>query len=98
MRDYEAARQAFWTRFHSGYYLDESYLSPSSKNDFQGAVARFEGRTGRKLDYIMLTDLKTSPGKTLRRLLPTVSARYELAGDSEPIVAIYRLKKQDAHR
>ncbi len=92
VRDYEAGRFAFWTRFRPGYYFDEDYRTPSSVSDFEGALRRFENRTGRKLDYIVLTDMTASPQQSLQRLLPSLASRYELITVNSPAVAVYRIR------
>jgi len=91
VRDYEAGRKAFWTHFRPGYFLDENYLAPSSLRDFEGALERFEARTGKRLDYIVLTDMKATPGDSLRRELPVRWTDYELAEVSQPpsIAAVF---------
>ncbi|MDQ2842653.1 MAG: hypothetical protein M3Y72_16750 [Acidobacteriota bacterium] len=92
VRDYEAGRQAFWTSFRPGYFLDQSYLSPATQSDFEGAVKTFENTTGKKLDYIVLLNMKTTPEQSLRALLPATWSRYEQAGIDGPVVAFYRLR------
>ncbi|MDQ2842802.1 MAG: hypothetical protein M3Y72_17535 [Acidobacteriota bacterium] len=92
VRDYEAGRFAFWTRFRPGYYFDEDYRAPSSLADFEGALERFESRTGRELDYIVLTDMKASPQESLQALLPSLANRYRLVSVSSPAVAVYRIR------
>ncbi|HEX4165305.1 MAG TPA: hypothetical protein VHZ55_07515 [Bryobacteraceae bacterium] len=89
--DYEAARKAFWTRFRPGYYLDESYLKPASHTDFEAALARFEQRTGKKLDYILITDNKLAPKTALERVLPTQSHEYRLIATGPPNIALFEL-------
>ncbi len=91
LRDYEAGRNAFWTRFRPGYFLDENYLAPATQHDFEKAVEVFERQTGKSVDYIMLTGLRASPQQTLHRILPKLANRYELMGAHTPIVAIYHL-------
>ena len=92
VRDYEAGRFAFWTRFRPGYYFDEDYRTLSSLSDFEGAVRRFENRTGRKLDYIVLTDMKAPPQESLQALLPSLANRYQLVAVNSPAVAVYRAR------
>ncbi len=92
LRDYEAGRNAFWTRFRPGYFLDENYLAAATRSNFEKAVETFESQTGKNVDYIMLTDLKAPADQTLRSILPKLASRYELVGAHQPIVAIYHLK------
>ena len=92
VRDYEAGRHAFWTRFRPGYFLDENYLVLSSQKDFEGALRRFETRTGKKLSFIVLTNLKDSPGRTLQQVLPTLWPEYQEMGASNAGIAIFARK------
>jgi len=92
VRDYEAGRNAFWTRFRPGYFLDENYLVLSSRKDFEGALGRFETRTGKKLNFIILTDMKNSPEKTLQQVLPSLWSQYKIVGVSNTGTAIFARK------
>lgn len=90
VRDYEAGRFAFWTRFRPGYSLDEDYIHPASLRDFESALERFEQRTGRHVDYIVLTQFTGSSGAVLRRELPRRYREYQLVSERIPLMAIYR--------
>ena len=88
--DYEAGRKAFWTRFKTGYYLDEDFLRPASHANFEAALDRFEKRTGKKLDYLLITSSNSSPGTLLRRLLPTEWNEYKLVGTGPYNIALFQ--------
>jgi hypothetical protein len=90
VRDYEAGRNAFWTRFKPGYYLDENYLALAALKNFEGALKRFEMRTGRSVDYLLLTNLKSSPRKSLEKLLPTLAGEYTLLNAHPPAAALFK--------
>lgn len=93
VRDYEAGRYAFWTRFRPGYFLDEDYMALSSRRDFEGALNRFESRTGKKVDFIFLTDLKISPDESMKKILPARWDQYELLRASEKdAMALFKRK------
>jgi hypothetical protein len=70
LNDYEAARTAFWTRFRPGYYIDEDDRHLSTVADLEGALTRFEARTGQSPDYLVVIDPDLSPQQALRRVLP----------------------------
>jgi hypothetical protein len=90
VRDYEAGRYAFWTRFRPGYFLDENYIRVSSQRDFEGALNRFEQRTGKHIDFLVLTEMTKPPDATLRSVLPARWKEYQLVRAAPPAVAIYR--------
>jgi hypothetical protein len=92
VRDYEAGRKAFWTEFRPGYFLDENYLAPASETDLQGAVKRFERRTGQKIDYISFTNMPAPPDVMLRRVLPTMWKQFRLVAVSRPasVAAVFK--------
>ena len=92
VRDYEAGRLAFWTRFRNGYFLDENFLRVASKDDFEGALGRFEKRTGKHVDWLFLSQMKTAPDDTLRSVLPGRWNEYRLVRSDDKLLAIYQRK------
>jgi hypothetical protein len=96
VRDYEAGRFAFWTRFRPGYFLDEDYMHPAARTDFEGALNRFEQRTGKHVDYIILTELDAAADVALRRELPSRYRDYQLIRQDPPWIAIYRARAANA--
>jgi hypothetical protein len=90
VRDYEAGRFAFWTRFRDGYFLDESYLDVASQHDFEGALGRFEKRTGKHVDWLFLVQMKVPPEQTLQSVLPTRWNEYHLVRADGKSLALYQ--------
>ena len=96
--DYEAGRKAFWTRFKPKYYLDEDYAAPSSVTDLQGSLERFEQRTGKSVEFLLFTNLQTSPERSIEKLLPRTASEYRLVRSNPPAAALFRRVDADGTR
>jgi len=90
VRDYEAGRSMFWTRFRPGYFFDENFRYLSGDRNFEGALDRFEQRTGKHVDYIVLTEFQHAPPAALRAELPERYNEYQLVSGQLPWLAIYK--------